>query len=463
MVEVALVSHPGRVRTENEDYAYHGETPHGYVGIVCDGMGGEAAGEVAARIAADAAFQYLLSAPSHSDQLLKEAIQAAQSRLVQIAEKHPQYQNFGTTITIALIKGNILHYAHVGDSRIYLFSRNALTLLTEDDSLVQQMLKEGLITPEQAIHHPQKNILSQCLGPRQQPTPHTDQTRLRPGDIVLLCTDGLSNLLSQDEIIAQLSQAPTLSLAAENLVSYANRQGGYDNITVLLLRPPTKTPTFAIFMKLPPTKYLIAGGIGLIVLILLIVVFSRGGEPVSNDSEEVIVLSDSAETVSASPLSSDGTLPVPPESEPSQPSPSDATPPAAPLTETPQPPTETNPPSSKTSTQTPSSKSASTGKTSTIEITVLKGDNLTQIAKAFHTTRSAIQKANNLQSENIRSGQKLTIPVKSVKTHTVQRGENLSKLAREYHSSVEAIRRSNNLSDKDEIRAGQKLKIPILE
>jgi len=468
MVEAALVSHPGRVRTENEDYAYHGETPHGYVGIVCDGMGGEAAGEVAARIAAEAVFQYLLQAPAADPtQLLKEAIQAAQDRLFQIAQQNPQYQKFGTTIAIALIKDHLLSYAHVGDSRIYLYSRQTLTLLTEDDSLVQQMLREGLITPEQALHHPQKNILSQCLGPHQNPTPHIGQTKLRPKDIVLLCTDGLSNLLSQDELVSQLTQHATLSAAAENLVAQANRQGGYDNITVLLLRAPSKTPTFALSMKLPPTKYLIAGGIGLVVIILLVVAFSRGSSPTPTDSNDVIILTDSTEAGGAPPTASEGNLPAPPETEPLPPPPNEATLASAPPSETPQPPTETKTPtktSTKTSTTSSSKPSSpSTSKTTTIEITVQKGDNLTQIAKAFRTTRSSIQSANHLASENIRAGQKLSIPVKGIQIHTVQKGENLSKLSREYHSSIEAIRRANNLSDKDEIKAGQKLKIPILE
>ena len=463
MVEVALVSHPGRVRTDNEDYAYHGETPHGYVGIVCDGMGGEAAGEVAARIAADTAFQYLLRASAPPDQLLKEAIQAAQNHLLQTATHYPQYQNFGTTIAIALIKGHTVYYAHVGDSRIYLLSRNTLTLLTEDDSLVQQMLKEGLITPDQAIQHPQRHILSQCLGPRQQPHPHVGQAKLRRGDIILLCTDGLSNLLSQEEILSQVSQAPTLSAAAENLVSQANRQGGYDNITVLLMRPPIKTPTFAMHMKLPPTRYLIAGGIGLIVLILLVVVFSQSASKAPADSDGVIMITDSSDAQSelSMPPQSD-TYDNPPSTPEAAPSPAptpEATESPTPPSETPQPPAEPHPPSAKTASP---SKGTST-KTSTIEITVQKGDNLTQIAKVFHTSRSSIQKVNNLQSENIRAGQKLLIPVKAVKSHTVQKGENLSKLARAYGSSVEAIRRANHLSDKDEIRVGQKLKIPVLE
>jgi len=149
--------------------------------------------------------------------------------------------------------------------------------------------------------------------------------------------------------------------------------------------------------------------------------------------------------------------------------PSEQVPPPPPVAETPQPPTETQS-ASKTSTKTSTSsiKSEKSGastpnKASTIEIIVQKGDNLTQIAKAFHTTRSAIQNVNGLPSDNLRAGQKLSIPVKGVKTHTVQKGENLSKLARQYQSSIEAIRRANNLSDKDEIKAGQKLRIPILE
>jgi protein phosphatase len=455
MVEAAFISHPGKVRTENEDYAYHGATPHGYVGLVCDGMGGHAAGEVAARLAAEAAFQYLIAASPQieSTTLLEKAFQAAQARLMEIATQHAAYQNFGTTLVIALLRGRDLYYAHVGDSRAYLHERGTLTPLTEDDSLVQQLLKEGLITAEQAIHHPQKHVLSQCLGPNQTPTPHVGHRKVHPHATILLCTDGLSNALSQEEMAQLLSQTPNLSQAAELLVNQANRQGGYDNITVLLLKPPPKSPTFALPMKLPPTKYLLAGGIGLIVVILLALVLSRRSQtPTSEDG--VIVMTDSGTT-------SAGMDTLPSESVLEPPPPTPVEPPIASPVPSVQPP---QPPAEKPSKPTPSSTSASPSpRTTSLDITVQKGDNLTQIAKAFHISREAILKANDLRSDQIRAGQRLSIPVKGIKTHTVQKGENLSKLAREYHSSIEAIRRSNGLSDKDEIKAGQKLKIPILK
>ncbi|GIV25013.1 MAG: hypothetical protein KatS3mg026_0705 [Bacteroidia bacterium] len=138
-----------------------------------------------------------------------------------------------------------------------------LSLLTQDDSLVQQMLASGLISPEQALHHPQKNVLTQHLGQDTPPTPHVHRLTLPARSLLLLCTDGLSNLLSKEEMVAILQDGSlSLQQKCEKLIEKANQNGGYDNITALLIKAPAKSTTFVMTMpfKLPPLRYLIGGG-----------------------------------------------------------------------------------------------------------------------------------------------------------------------------------------------------------
>lgn len=460
MVTTASISHPGRIRKENEDFVFYGETPNGYVGIVCDGMGGHAAGEVAARIAAQTVFDYL-NRPADNKAptaLLAEAIRQAHEAIHLHGQQHPQVEGLGTTIVVALLHKDKLYYAHVGDSRLYLYEKGQLVLLTEDDSLVHQLLREGLITPEQALHHPQKNVLSQSLGASQPPMPHLGERRPSPGSILLLCTDGLSNLLSQEDLATTLNTTSPLSEKAEALVQKAILAGGYDNVSVLLIELPPKKATFAQIMnfKQPPLRLLIGGGIALVVIIVTILVLSRTrSAPDAKEETPIIIQDDSTSLAAPSDATPEEDTTLSPNT-PSTNAPTEITLP----TETPQPPTEKT-----TSTQTPQkpSNQVPTKSKAYIEITIQKGDNLDKIARAFQTTRKALQELNNLPGETIKAGQKLKIPVKNSTKHTVQKGETLSQLARKYHSSVEAIRKANNLQDKDEIKAGQKLLIPILK
>lgn len=455
MVEVGAATHPGKVRQENEDFCYHGPTPHGYVAIVCDGMGGHAAGEVAARIAAESIYQFLQEAPpAPPENLLKEALLAAHHRILLYAQANPHHKNLGSTAVVVLITSKEVFYAHVGDSRLYLYEKGQLTLLTQDDSLVQELLRGGLISPEQALHHPHKNVLSQCLGQSQgAPEPHVSRCPFPRKGLLLLCTDGFSNALSQEEIAPILADK-TLSLPqkAEKLVEQAVAQAGYDNTTVLLVRPPTKTATFAGKMnfKLPPQKYWIAGAIALVLILIGVGVFVRKRTtPATPPTDgEMIILSDSpavaADTMAA--LS------------PSEPEPQEEISPPTPLPAAPTPPpSEPSAPPKSSSSAKPSPASATY-----FTYTIQKGDNLTQIAKAFSLHKEDLRKANNLKDDNIQAGKKLKIPVKSVHTHTVGKGETLSAIARKYGTTVEAIKRANHLED-EKIRLGQKLTVPVVK
>ncbi|MCX7605980.1 MAG: Stp1/IreP family PP2C-type Ser/Thr phosphatase [Bacteroidia bacterium] len=460
--EVGLATHPGRVRTHNEDYAYHGPTPHGYVGIVCDGMGGHEAGEVAAHIAAEAIYQFLLETPpADPEVLLRDALLCANQRIILYAQENPSQKNLGTTAVVALLTPKELIYGHIGDSRLYLFEKGNLHLLTQDDSLVQQMLDSGLISTEQALHHPQKNVLSQSLGQHPAPTPHIQKRSLSPKGVVLLCTDGLSNALSKDEIQAILLQKDLSNQQkADALVEKALQQGGYDNITVLVLLPASKRATFVPSMniKLPPQKYLIGGGIALVVLLLLIVAFSRRRpSPAAPSDAEMIVLTDDTTQTDTTTAPS---LPTDREGEEVTYLPSSS--PTPPLTPS-SPPTEL--PTTASSHPTPSSPpptSSSSKEPKTFTYTIQKGDNLTQIAKSFSVSREELRRLNHLKEDNIQAGKKLKIPVKAIYTHTVKEKETLSSIARKYNTTIEAIKKANDLSD-EKIRAGKKLTIPVVK
>ncbi|MCS7188943.1 MAG: LysM peptidoglycan-binding domain-containing protein [Bacteroidia bacterium] len=455
MVEIGLASHTGRIHSRNEDFVYHGPTPHGYVGIVCDGMGGHQAGETAARLAAQAIYTFLNEAsPKESENLVRDALLHANQSILSYAQENPNQKNLGSTAVVALLTSdNTLIYGNVGDSRLYLYQKGNLQLLTQDDSLVQQMLNAGIISPEQALHHPQKNVLSQTLGQNPAPIPHVKKQRINRNSIVLLCTDGISNALSREEIQTILSQ-PTKNLneLAEALVRKAIQQGGYDDSTVLLLAPPFKKATFASLMnlKLPPPKYLIGGAIGLVVLVILIFFFTRSRPTANPAGEQVIVLSDDTTQTP------DTTSPYIPEGESEEVAFSSSPPsPVSPPTELPASPS--SPPL-----PTPEKPPKSPERSTYLVYTIQKGDNLNQIAKAFSVSREELRKINNLRSDNIQAGKKLKIPVQSIQTHTVKEKETLSSIARRYHTTLEAIRKANGLEN-EKIRSGQKLTVPVVK
>jgi LysM repeat protein len=249
--------------------------------------------------------------------------------------------------------------------------------------------------------------------------------------------------------------SPSLQQKADLLVEKANAQGGYDNITALLLAPPSKKANFALDMnlKLPPQKYLIGGGIALVALVLLILLFARKREAAPTaEKSDIIILTDDSTQVDTS-LSSPPPLVEETGGEVITPSQGPMPVPSAPPTESP-----TVKPSRPTiAPSTPSSSSK------TFTYTVQKGDNLTQIAKAFSVSREEVRRVNNLKDDDaIKAGQKLKIPVQALHTHTVGKGETLSAIARKYGTSTEAIRRANQIED-EKIRAGQKLTIPVVK
>ena len=256
MFRIAARTDTGRVRQQNQDAVYTGEIDlpdqqRAHLCLVADGMGGAAAGEYASRLAADVSRAYLeresASHPPPTDEawqtLLRDAVRAANRQIYDAARTDTARRGMGTTLTIALLVGDRLHIASVGDSRAYLLNLNGVTddgapaaQLTSDHSLVARLVDIGQLTPEQARTHPQRNILYRSIGTDPSVDVDTRSEALEPGDIVLLCSDGLVNHVS-DEEIAQITLSETdPERAVTRLISLANERGGRDNISIVMVR-----------------------------------------------------------------------------------------------------------------------------------------------------------------------------------------------------------------------------------
>jgi PPM family protein phosphatase len=227
VAEQAFRSDTGRQRTANED-AYYARPP---LFAVADGMGGAQAGEVASRIAADA-FEPVDRGGQAPEAFLRSIAEAANERIHELAEQEQSHSGMGTTLTSALVEGEEVSLAHVGDSRAYLFREGDLRLLTSDHSLVEELRRQGRLTDQQAEDHPQRSIITRALGPEREVEVDTMTYRARPGDVFLLCSDGLTTMVTEERIAAALREAPDLDAAVSRLVREANDAGGRDNITV---------------------------------------------------------------------------------------------------------------------------------------------------------------------------------------------------------------------------------------
>ena len=230
--EQAFRSDTGRQRNANED-SFFVRPP---VFVVADGMGGAQAGEVASKAAADAFDRELPAAPP--ERLLKETIEAANREIHEHARADPALAGMGTTITAAILDagGEEVGIGHVGDSRAYRLRGGKLERLTRDHSLVEEMRRKGQLTDAQAEDHPQRSIITRALGPEPDVEVDVQTVPAQPGDLFLLCSDGLTTMLDDAHIARILSGATSLDAAVRALIDEANRAGGRDNITALAFR-----------------------------------------------------------------------------------------------------------------------------------------------------------------------------------------------------------------------------------
>ena len=231
VAEQAHRSDTGRQRTANEDSLY-ASAP---LFAVADGMGGAQAGEVASRIAADS-FGPADRGAQPPEAYLRSIAELANERIHSLAQHDSSRSGMGTTLTAAMVEGDEVSLAHVGDSRAYLYRDGALKMLTSDHSLVEELRRQGRISEEQAADHPQRSIITRALGPESQVEIDTLSFSARPDDVVLLCSDGLTTMVKDDGIAAVLAESDSLDAAVRRLVETANQAGGRDNITVVAFR-----------------------------------------------------------------------------------------------------------------------------------------------------------------------------------------------------------------------------------
>lgn len=242
MIRSVYVSDVGRVRSVNEDSTKVVHMEQGYVlGIVADGMGGHQAGDTASQLAVQTIVQDLSSLPvgitlEDCDNALKQAILHANEVVFRKSQEHVEYHNMGTTVVAVLLKGQAGVIGHIGDSRAYLFRQGEVVKLTEDHSLVNELVKSKQITEEEASVHPRRNVLTRALGTDEQVTVDMDPLTMEPGDILLLCSDGLSNYVTTVQMTQTLSSNfLSLDERANGLLQLALNAGGDDNISVALL------------------------------------------------------------------------------------------------------------------------------------------------------------------------------------------------------------------------------------
>ena len=230
--ESAGRTHPGKVRRRNED-SYVLDPP---LFAVADGMGGAQAGEVASRLTAAAFREFHEADRLPPDERLHAIIQEANRRIYDRAHADSDFSGMGTTVTAALLTGGRVTIGHVGDSRAYRIRNDELEQLTDDHSLVGDLMRSGRLTPEEADAHPQRSVITRALGTDPEVDVDTRAIETEPGDLFLLCSDGLTTMVADDDILGILAAAPTLDDAARALVGAANTGGGEDNVTVVLFR-----------------------------------------------------------------------------------------------------------------------------------------------------------------------------------------------------------------------------------
>jgi serine/threonine protein phosphatase PrpC len=230
--ERAGLSDPGRRRRRNED-SFVVEPP---LFVVADGMGGAQAGEVASRLAASAFREFHEADDLDAAERVTAIVQEANRRIYDRAAEDRSVSGMGTTVTAALVEEGGITIGHVGDSRAYRIRDAELEQLTDDHSLVADLVRGGRLSPEEADTHPQRSVITRALGTDPSVDVDTTAVNAEPGDVFLLCSDGLTSMVADEEILRIVSDSASLDDAAAELVKAANRSGGEDNITVVLFR-----------------------------------------------------------------------------------------------------------------------------------------------------------------------------------------------------------------------------------
>lgn len=240
-MKVFAKSDVGKARDTNEDFYYiSNENDFPKLYILADGMGGYNGGEIASKLATTAVKGYIESNFNKIEhekenilELIRSSIEYANMVVYEKAKENVELENMGTTLEVCLIYNNKAFIGHVGDSRIYRIRKDLMRKLTQDHSYVQELVNDGTITKEEAIHHPKKNMLMKALGCTPFVEPDITVKGFLKDDIIVICSDGLTNMLSEQEIYSSIMQ--DIYQSTNTLVNKANELGGYDNITVVVI------------------------------------------------------------------------------------------------------------------------------------------------------------------------------------------------------------------------------------
>ncbi|MBW6409787.1 Stp1/IreP family PP2C-type Ser/Thr phosphatase [Clostridium weizhouense] len=233
---VGLVSDVGLKRTLNEDFTIYLEKEDFKIYVVADGMGGHNAGEVASKMAAEQIVKYVEEKffSITKEELIESAIQKSNELIFEYSKTNQALNGMGTTVTACLITKDFIHIANVGDSSCLAVKDGKITKITKDHSLVQELIDSGSITEEDAINHPKKNIITRALGTGRKVDVDIFPLKSNQYDLYILCSDGLTNELTNEEILSIINEENDYNNAANRLVNLAKEKGGRDNITVLL-------------------------------------------------------------------------------------------------------------------------------------------------------------------------------------------------------------------------------------
>ena len=242
MIKAYAKSDVGRVREINEDSFYISDSlDEVQIYMLADGMGGYKGGEIASKLAIQSAKNYIENNFKQIEkdkdsiiQLVGSSVEYANMVVYEKSKEDKELEGMGTTLEICLIYNNKVYIGHVGDSRIYRIRKEFTRKLTQDHSYVQKLVKDGTITKEEAMHHPQKNMLMKALGCNAFVEPDVMVKGFLKEDILIMCSDGLTNLVSQEEIFKEAKK--DIEQAPKELVDKANNNGGYDNITVVVIK-----------------------------------------------------------------------------------------------------------------------------------------------------------------------------------------------------------------------------------
>ena len=239
-MKVFSITDVGKVRKMNQDYVFATDEPQGTLPnllVVADGMGGHKAGDFASKFTVETLKEEIKhSLKEGPKEVLLDAVQVVNKKLIETAEKDIKLDGMGTTLVAATVIDHTLHFINVGDSRLYLINQE-VKQLSRDHSLVEEMLRLGGISEEEAKHHPDKNIITRAIGVKEDVEADYFEYALKKGDVILMCTDGLCNMVNEDEIFTIIKSARDIVEAGQLLINRANENGGKDNIGVVLAAP----------------------------------------------------------------------------------------------------------------------------------------------------------------------------------------------------------------------------------